>query len=235
MRDQYAGDISDFFKFSFLRALVSKSNLKLGVGWYYVDVNDGGPDGKHQEYLSNNQFACLDPDLFKLLATLPERSVEALQNINIWPSPTIFHSSPLPHRQSREAWSREMVTTLSSSDLVFVDPDNSVNFTDRVSKKHASKNEVETLAAHGRPVVFIKFPARQKYADQISNIKRQFTRFNPITLTISTSVPTAHGGKVPFALWFIVLNATTEIQERTQVFSKKLNATPDITSNLHLA
>ena len=236
MRDQYAGDISDFFKFSFLRALVSNSNLKLGIGWYYVDVHDGRADGKHQEYHSNEQFACLDSELFKILATMPERSVATLQGIEIWPIPTIFHSTPLPpsqDRRDRDAWSWGMATTLSSSGLVFVDPDNSVSFGDGVSERHASKNEIETLAAHGRPVVFIKFPGRQKYVDQISDIERQFTRFNPITLTTSTSVPTAHGGKVPRARWFIVLNATTEIQERTRVFSEKLNAIPDITSSLH--
>jgi hypothetical protein len=238
MRDQYAGDISDFFKFSFLRALASKADIKLGIGWYFVDVHDGRADGKNQEYLSNEQFACLDPELFKILATLPDRSVAALQNINIWPAQTIFHSSPLPpsqDRRDRDAWSWDMATTLSTCDLVFVDPDNSVSFGDSVSERHASINEIETLAAHGRPVVFIKFPGRQKYVDQISDIERQFTRFKPITLTTSTSVPTAHGGKVPRARWFVVLNSTKEIRQRTREFSEQLHAIPDITSSLHEA
>ena len=61
MRDQYAGDISDFFKFSFLRALASKADIKLGIGWYFVDVHDGRADGKHQEYLSKRgEFKALD-------------------------------------------------------------------------------------------------------------------------------------------------------------------------------
>jgi hypothetical protein len=35
MRDQYAGDISDYLKFSFLRQVVPETH-QLGIAWYYV-------------------------------------------------------------------------------------------------------------------------------------------------------------------------------------------------------
>ena len=60
MRDQYAGDISDFFKFSFLRAVVPDDAV-LGVAWYYVQRHDGGPDGRQIEYWSEDRWRVLDP------------------------------------------------------------------------------------------------------------------------------------------------------------------------------
>lgn len=35
MRDQYAGDVSDFLKFAFLRALAGEDRI-LGIAWYYA-------------------------------------------------------------------------------------------------------------------------------------------------------------------------------------------------------
>ena len=59
MRDRYGGDISDFFKFSFLRAVVPDDAV-LGVAWYYVQWHDGGPDGRQIEYWSEDRWRVLE-------------------------------------------------------------------------------------------------------------------------------------------------------------------------------
>jgi hypothetical protein len=237
MRDQYAGDISDFFKFSFLRALVSGTKLKLGVGWYYVDSDDGRGDGKHREYLQQNAFRTLDPKLFDQLSNLSERSVDALQQTKIWNENTIFHNSAIPRssgKASREAWTENMVGALLRSDIIFIDPDNGIKWNDNPSPKHALKCEVETLAINERPLIFIKFPGmNKKHADQILEIHGQFRSFHPITITTYTSVPTTHGGKVPRSRWFTVLNPTSELDDRISQFSKTLNSMEDVSSSIH--
>ena len=95
MRDQYAGDISDFFKFSFLRAVVPDDAV-LGVAWYYVQRHDGGPDGRQIEYWSEDRWRVLDDKVFFALSGLTIRSVEALEKLPIWKVKTLFHRTPLP-------------------------------------------------------------------------------------------------------------------------------------------
>ena len=66
MRDQYAGDITDYLKFAFLRA-VTPPDAHLGEAWYYVDRHDQRADGRHDEYLADPRYEPLDPPLYALL------------------------------------------------------------------------------------------------------------------------------------------------------------------------
>jgi len=237
MRDQYAGDISDFLKFSFLRALVSNQEIKLGIGWFYVDVNDGRPDGKHTEYLEQTHLRDLDPVLFDHLSNIPERSVKALQELPVWKDTTSFHATPMPIENSsasRQVWSWEMARKLSGCNVVFIDPDNSVTWSDSVSNRHAQRDEIQVLAAGKRPLIFIKFPGRdKKHPQQIADLHQQFDKYSPMTVTTSASIPTANGGKIPRARWFTILNPTSQLRKNAQEFSKRLNIFPDASSAVH--
>ncbi|MEG9861362.1 MAG: hypothetical protein V6Z81_02485 [Parvularculales bacterium] len=237
MRDQYAGDISDFFKFSFLRALVHGTELKLGVGWYYVDCRDDPADGKHQEYLQQKDYRALDPELFDHLAKLPERSINKLQKAEIWNKSTVFHYSAVPKplkSASRDAWAQNMVTTLSRCDMVFIDPDTGPDIgVKKPSKQHALKREIEILAANKRPLVCIKFPAHKNYDEQIFDINKHFYLFNPITLKILTIIPTETGRKVPSERWFITLNPSDDLIKRIKQFSQKLKSFDNVRSSIY--
>ena len=85
MRDQYAGDVSDVLKFAFLRALAG-ADRKLGIAWYYAPGDDGSPDGRHLEWRNEASWRLLDKELHAGLATLPERSIAALERAAIWPN-----------------------------------------------------------------------------------------------------------------------------------------------------
>ena len=80
MRDQYAGDISDYLKFAFLRAVASEHE-KLGMAWYYLPDDDGGPDGQHRDYLEQPAWAALDEPLHIALQNLPHRTVASLESL----------------------------------------------------------------------------------------------------------------------------------------------------------
>ncbi|MCZ7657213.1 MAG: hypothetical protein M5U07_04865 [Xanthobacteraceae bacterium] len=69
MRDQYAGDVSDFLKFAFLRALVGKHRT-LGIAWYYAPGDDGRLDGRHLEWRDETAWRALDEELHTGLAAL---------------------------------------------------------------------------------------------------------------------------------------------------------------------
>ena len=180
MRDQYAGDISDFFKFAFLRAVASDAEINLGVGWFYVDANDGRPDGKHTEYLEQTHLRDLDPVLFDQLSNLPERSVKALQALPIWNDTTVFHTDPIPSENNpvtRQAWSWKMAQELSGCNVVFIDPDNSVTWNGSITSRHARLDEVKVLASNNRPLIFIKFPSRdKKHPQQIADLHQGISK-----------------------------------------------------------
>ena len=122
MRDQYASDISDFLKFSFLRA-VSGNTRRLGVAWYYLPGHDGRPDGRHLEYKDQREWGSLDSSVYDQLVAITEQSVNALEALSFWPANTIFHRDQV-NVKDRKRWVEGMVATLEGADHVFLDPDN---------------------------------------------------------------------------------------------------------------
>jgi hypothetical protein len=70
MRDHYAGDITDFLKFSYIRTVVPPQS-KLGVAWYYIPTHDGRRDERHTEYHREEKWNSLDVNL-AILHSQPE-------------------------------------------------------------------------------------------------------------------------------------------------------------------
>ena len=116
MRDQYAGDVSDVLKFAFLRALAG-TDRKLGIAWYYAPGDDGRPDGRHLEWRDEPAWRLLDEELHAGLATLPERSIAALERAAIWPTGKLFHREPMPARAERSAWGKRKRNALDGATL----------------------------------------------------------------------------------------------------------------------
>ncbi len=222
MRDQYASDISDFLKFSFLRAITSDSS-RLGIAWYYLPGHDGRPDGRHVEYKTERQWRPLDPDVYDQLVALTEQSVIALENLPLWPAETIFHREPVEAR-NRKAWVEKMVSTLSEADHVFLDPDNGLgeDFT-----KHARLEDIVALCRNDRAISIIKFPGRQKsHSDQISELHEQLASLglhNPITINTCVSVSNGNRAYVPRHRFFTIANTNELIRARANAFVARLN------------
>jgi hypothetical protein len=121
MRDQYVGDVGDVPTFAFLRAHAG-ANRTLGIAWYYVPDDDGGPDGRHLEWMEEPAWHDLDGVLHAGLSGLPERSVEALEKAAIWPQGTLFHLEPMPTPQLRLAWQTRMKKALDHANITFLEP-----------------------------------------------------------------------------------------------------------------
>lgn len=239
MRDQYAGDVSDVLKFAFLRAL-SAGDRKLGIAWYYAPGDDGRPDGRHLEWRDEAAWRQLDRDLHAGLATLPERSILALERAMIWPTGTLFHREPMPSRIDRSAWGAHKRCALETADIVFLDPDNGVG---QESEKHATHNEIRLLRKPGRAIVFITFPGRNmKHEVLVQHMhKRLATETgakNVITLRTNVSVPRSEGSRsfVQRPRWFTVVDPDVELIARAETFAKSLEAVPRVTARLdHLS
>jgi hypothetical protein len=226
MRDQYAGDISDYLKFSFIRYVVPRSAV-LGVAWYYLPNHDGRADGRHDEYLSQTNWRVLDPDLFDRLKQRNEQSVAGLEALGILPAPTIFHRTPVPGRRERDSWARQMHNALAPCSSVFADPDNGVSRRGLISRKSATVEEVFELCGHGRLCLLIRFPHRlASHAEQLARYHEAFARFAPITLRTCVRVPNANGTTSPRIRWFTALNARNDVRERIADFAIRAGALP---------
>ena len=221
MRDQYAGDLSDYLKFALLRAL-SGTERKLGVAWYYVPENDQRNDGQHLEWQRDLNWRILDPDLFDALCNLPDRSIDALEKAKIWPDGTSFHREPIPARKWRDQWTTQMYAQLANSELIFFDPDNGLG---SHPKKHATFSEVRGLRASSRALVSIKFPAMSNYERQADDFHHRLrletgTNFG-FTVFTNVSVPRKSDPRyvVQRPRWFSVIDADSTLLDRANRYA----------------
>jgi hypothetical protein len=229
MRDQYAGDVSDVLKFSFLRALAGADH-RLGIAWYYAPGDDGRPDGRHLEWHDEPAWRKLDEELHASLTTLPSRSIEALQRAAIWPKGVLFHREPVPPRVARSAWGARKRSALDAADIVFLDPDNGVSHKETV--KHATFSEIRLLRKPGRAVIFITFPGRVTHDVQLRQLHERLRveadASKLITLRTSVSVPSSAGPPVPRLRWFTVVDPDAELTARAQAFAAALASVPRV-------
>jgi len=66
MRNQFVGDIGDYFKYGLLRTLMP--GRKLGVAWYLFPDDPASSHGSHINYLEDPEtWRNLDPKLFDTL------------------------------------------------------------------------------------------------------------------------------------------------------------------------
>jgi hypothetical protein len=222
MRDQYATDISDYLKFTFLRA-ATQTDRRLGIAWYYLPGHDGGADGRHVEYKSEPVWRALDAELYDELVGLAEPSVAELERLAIWPARTVFHRFPLTAR-SRAEWVKGMVGAMGDSDLVFLDPDNGLGSN---ALKHARITDLIALRRENRAVSIIKFPGRHmSHEDQVLELhhKLETTGFHdPITVITCVSVATGRTARVPRHRFFTIAGGDDKIRGRARDFARRLN------------
>ena len=235
MRDQYAGDVSDVLKFAFLRALAG-ADRTLGIAWYYAPGDDGRPDGRHLEWRDEDAWRLLDEELHAGLATLPVRSLAALERTSIWPKGALFHREPMPSRAGRSAWAKRKRDTLDAAQIVFLDPDNGLG---AETEKHATFSEIHLLRKPGRSIVFITFPGRSMTHDALlqqlhERLVAEADAQDVLTLRTNVSVPRAAGSRsyVQRQRWFTIVDPDAELTSRAQSFAAALASVPRVRARL---
>jgi hypothetical protein len=227
MRDQYAGDISDYLKFAFLRAIVSEDR-RLGVAWYYVPENDGRADGRHLEYQREPGWEKLDGEVHSQLTVLKERKVAELERLAFWPSNTLFHRAPVP-KDKRDEWVGGRIEAMGDAKVVFLDPDNGLG---RGARKHARLADLIALHREDRALAIIKFPGRNKsHPEQISELHQSLRKAglsDPVTVITCVSVRNGSTARIPRHRFFTIAGADQEIKRRANAFAKRLLALKDI-------
>jgi len=177
MQDRYAGDVGDFGKFGLLRHLCGKTapddhpTLTPEVIWYRVADETHNGDGRHISYLkksaktakdksanddNDTRFRTCDARLHGALAKMvfqdQDRSIAALEKADLLPGAVYWNEKIAPPRSH---WFDGALDKTASCDLVFVDPDNGLAWTEG-SLKHVSLGEIRSLVQRiPRPSVVI--------------------------------------------------------------------------------
>lgn len=185
MQDRYFGDFNDFLKYALLRRLcklhLSGREIRLGVCWYLtdpilVDAQNKQRDGHRVEYLSDtsNWRRRVDPELFDGLRRIlvvngavdeSRRSVASLESAGLLPKSTVFVSGMVAQQpDARGKWHKQSLEQLGKTDLVFLDPDNSVSdlYVDAIrGGKWAAPKEVIDHWSPSRSVMWISHPRQR--------------------------------------------------------------------------
>ena len=201
MRDNYAGDRSDCYKYGLLRQFC-QAGLQLGIVWYLFQDKEPkakghGNDTGYQQKVSYQQC---DPQLVEALAsilTLPpsERHVGQIRTSEIFPANTVYFEEPLSFSQHqnfltrrlhRQAWFQRALTATQACDVVYLDPDTGLEAKSNLAyqsdegPKYLAYDEVQAFTEREQTVVIYQNRHRQPaqtIADQIRENFRLYLNF----------------------------------------------------------
>jgi hypothetical protein len=125
MKDQYVGDVNDFWKYQLLRIARGCFDSVL-VAWM-LTYPDGRADGGRIRYLEDPSFRLLDPTLFDALTAIVRsgsRSVAAVEESTVL-GDCEFVSETMPVDPfGRAEYFAKLAQLAGPDSLVFFDPDN---------------------------------------------------------------------------------------------------------------
>jgi hypothetical protein len=169
VKDQYVGDVNDYFKYALLRTLANGSEMV--VAWM-LTLSDTRNDGQRLAYLRRpDRFAPLDPPLFNALAQLVRagrRSVSAVEGAGILAGATYASDVLHDDLESRRRYFDSVWQLCAERRLLFFDPDNGLEISSvakgrRGSSRYLFWNEAAHAHALGNSVVIYQhFPRRPR-------------------------------------------------------------------------
>lgn len=154
MKNQYFGDINDYWKYGLLRDLAA-TGLSVGVCWLLTPDDDGG-HGEQRAYVRKpERWESADPPLFDLLRRVnapdARRDVRLADEHAFIPRARYFHD--LLTRERRADYFKKGLEALQPCDAVFFDPDNGVEIATVGRGRHESVKYVfwdELASAYGK-------------------------------------------------------------------------------------
>ena len=180
-QDCYAGDIGDYGKIALLRELHGQG-LCIGVNWYKTDAitSEKQEDGKYciPDHLSVYDKV-LSSSLRKVFYSQDGivRSIAALEDEKFIDGALYFSDSvPVEHRGE---WHQHALRELSSTDLIFLDPDNgmivpSAEKDRQKQRKYVLDAEVKDYLNQGHSVLVYQHRPRVNEAIYIDRMMQRF-------------------------------------------------------------
>ncbi|MBZ9909848.1 hypothetical protein LB557_28000 [Mesorhizobium sp. BR115XR7A] len=181
MKHQYVGDVSDYRKYSLLRALSWGGANGIGVCWM-LTPSDGSSDGGKLAYLQQpERFRHFDPELFDILAHAADepdrRRLQTIEDSGAIPGAAYFNELLPDGLSARAPFVERCLVVFRDTDLVFFDPDNGLETSLPKGRKNSSKyiylDEVAAFYASGKSLlIYQHFPRVERRAFLASCIER---------------------------------------------------------------
>lgn len=181
VKNQYFGDINDYYKYGLLRILAEKIPGKISVCWMLTE-DDSSTDGRRLDYLSKpNRWRKYDSQLFdKLRESVIINSsrdvVEALavicrENVSFF-NDILYDSVP-----DRKRYFQKLSNSLDDTELVFFDPDTGIAPASMMKGKNKSSkylfwSELKEIIDSGKSVLIYQHFPRFKKRDDLIKEKR---------------------------------------------------------------
>ncbi len=185
MQNRYTGDIGDFSKLGLLRALRS-AGLSIGLNWYLTPDETHNSDGRHVNYLYQDEYRSCDAELWRGLRAIyeaGERKVCHMEADHILKATFFSDCLDFTGRKKaertalRSQWFARSLAALDGSDVVCVDPDNGLVVPSALGRpkenKYVLPSELAAYYAQGSTVVYYQHKARRKdpfYTDQLGDL-----------------------------------------------------------------
>lgn len=241
MQNRYVADIGDYVKLAILRTLAP--NRKLGVVWWIFPDESHNADGRHREYLKDeNKWKHFDQDLFDALLKIEKtknRDVCALEKAAVLQN-AVFVSDPVPcevrpfsrRPEARRQWLEGVKVKLKDCDLVFLDPDNGIaserlKLTWRRAGKSVKVDEMKGLQENNRAMVVYHHQTRYSggHSLEIFDLAK---RLKSNGLHVSGALRAG-----PFSpRIFFIINGDNDLHERAkrieECWGNKISWYPDI-------
>jgi len=130
MQVKYFGDITDFYKYYFLKNIVGE--YKLGINWYLTaddESNDGEKKAKNKPLLEK-----IDKELFKILSEMDFKKFQS----KYFNKDTKYYNGIYKDFHMEYFNETSAFNELKNQDIIFFDPDNGIEMP---SKKLSERNK----------------------------------------------------------------------------------------------
>jgi hypothetical protein len=169
MKNQYFGDINDYFKYGILKCF-AEAGFRIGVCWM-LTPDSNIREGIKIHYLDKyKKWRRFDPKLFDCLYSrmkLSKRCVEWAKDPSILPH-SRFYNALVPITEiARSSWFKDALNDLKYCDLIFFDPDRGIEVpslrrTHKVSSKYVYWDELKAAWDRGASLLIFQHYPREK-------------------------------------------------------------------------
>lgn len=170
MKNQYIGDVNDFFKYNILEIIEKTLNKKILVAWMLTESE--GMDIKY------SQFKELNESLYSKLQNIissNKRNIESIEEIY----PNYIYHSKLLEKRNRNEYFNDLEEKSTKADIIFFDPDNGISFNNKNKEnKHLYMDEIKRFWNKGKDLIIYQHFRRQKWNEYIKELEKHIKNNN---------------------------------------------------------
>ena len=159
MKDQYIGDVNDFFKYSILEIFEKEFKKKIMVVWMLTKSEGMDINYDELEQYNKNLFYKLQH-----IIKTNKRNIKSIQEIY----PNYVYKTDFFQKRKRKKYFDEVKEESKDCNFIFFDPDNGISFNDNNKNiKHLYWSEIKEFWKSGKDLLIYQHFRRQRWNDYL--------------------------------------------------------------------